>query len=147
MFLTTIILLSILLSIYVMVHPQWLTTNSILLFMSTYVILATIIALFVGFHSTGHIIDRLSHISVLITQFANGSYKSRVHFNEKDEITRIGHELNELGMKMQSQVKSLQRLAERSEEHTSELQSRGHLVCRLLLEKTKQTNTRRRTKH
>src|SRR5215510_15716077 len=27
------------------------------------------------------------------------------------------------------------RLAGRSEEHTSELQSRGHLVCRLLLEK------------
>src|SRR5690625_6491553 len=26
---------------------------------------------------------------------------------------------------------------QRSEEHTSELQSRGHLVCRLLLEKTK----------
>src|SRR5207253_10084770 len=31
-------------------------------------------------------------------------------------------------------VGELQRLA-RSEEHTSELQSRGHLVCRLLLEK------------
>src|SRR5439155_26941474 len=28
-------------------------------------------------------------------------------------------------------------LAYRSEEHTSELQSRGHLVCRLLLEKKK----------
>src|SRR5207253_9963069 len=28
--------------------------------------------------------------------------------------------------------------APRSEEHTSELQSRGQLVCRLLLEKTKQ---------
>src|SRR5437660_9559956 len=28
--------------------------------------------------------------------------------------------------------------AGRSEEHTSELQSRGHLVCRLLLEKKKQ---------
>src|SRR5690625_5540083 len=28
----------------------------------------------------------------------------------------------------------------RSEEHTSELQSRGHLVCRLLLEKKKQTD-------
>src|SRR5690625_6670198 len=27
------------------------------------------------------------------------------------------------------------RIAARSEEHTSELQSRGHLVCRLLLEK------------
>src|SRR5690625_6346899 len=31
----------------------------------------------------------------------------------------------------------------RSEEHTSELQSRGHLVCRLLLEKKKQTASRR----
>src|SRR5207253_6305785 len=30
--------------------------------------------------------------------------------------------------------------ADRSEEHTSELQSRGHLVCRLLLEKKKHTN-------
>src|SRR5207253_10897907 len=29
----------------------------------------------------------------------------------------------------------------RSEEHTSELQSRGHLVCRLLLEKKKHTET------
>src|SRR5437660_2963352 len=32
----------------------------------------------------------------------------------------------------------------RSEEHTSELQSRGHLVCRLLLEKKK---TNRQTHH
>src|SRR5439155_22734349 len=32
---------------------------------------------------------------------------------------------------------SLSASEERSEEHTSELQSRGHLVCRLLLEKKK----------
>src|SRR5258708_31636690 len=31
----------------------------------------------------------------------------------------------------------------RSEEHTSELQSPDHLVCRLLLEKKKHTNTQR----
>src|SRR5439155_18540522 len=31
------------------------------------------------------------------------------------------------------------RISTRSEEHTSELQSRGHLVCRLLLEKKKYT--------
>src|SRR5690625_5699000 len=30
----------------------------------------------------------------------------------------------------------------RSEEHTSELQSRGHLVCRLLLEKKNYINTK-----
>src|SRR2546422_5559361 len=32
-------------------------------------------------------------------------------------------------------------IAERSEEHTSELQSRLHLVCRLLLEKKKKNKT------
>src|SRR2546422_1829829 len=34
----------------------------------------------------------------------------------------------------------------RSEEHTSELQSRLHLVCRLLLEKKNKTNTKK-SKH
>src|SRR2546427_5420357 len=33
-------------------------------------------------------------------------------------------------------------LGERSEEHTSELQSQSNLVCRLLLEKKKNTNAR-----
>src|SRR5690625_7051811 len=33
----------------------------------------------------------------------------------------------------------------RSEEHTSELQSRGHLVCRLLLEKKNTVTTRLRS--
>src|SRR5258708_14556309 len=36
-------------------------------------------------------------------------------------------------------------LRERSEEHTSELQSPDHLVCRLLLEKKKQHHRRRTT--
>src|SRR2546422_4723741 len=34
---------------------------------------------------------------------------------------------------------------ERSEEHTSELQSRLHLVCRLLLEKKKKKNKQKQT--
>src|SRR3989442_8678112 len=39
------------------------------------------------------------------------------------------------------------RLKKRSEEHTSELQSRPHLVCRLLLEKkTKQPSSTRRSR-
>src|SRR5690554_7203883 len=36
-----------------------------------------------------------------------------------------------------AQWESIRRTIERSEEHTSELQSRPHLVCRLLLEKKK----------
>src|SRR5690625_6453448 len=39
---------------------------------------------------------------------------------------------------------SMQHCCVRSEEHTSELQSRGHLVCRLLLEKKKKTSNRLR---
>src|SRR5690625_7581228 len=51
--------------------------------------------------------------------------------------------------RVKQQAKDLERiikneLAKRSEEHTSELQSRGHLVCRLLLEKKKKTKTRNR---
>src|SRR5574339_891903 len=37
---------------------------------------------------------------------------------------------------------NLQKIVERSEEHTSELQSPGDLVCRLLLEKKKGENRR-----
>src|SRR5690625_6049584 len=36
-----------------------------------------------------------------------------------------------------SHMSPIQHSTRRSEEHTSELQSRGHLVCRLLLEKKK----------
>src|SRR2546422_7183525 len=42
-------------------------------------------------------------------------------------------------------ILNLQRYANRSEEHTSELQSRLHLVCRLLLEKKKMTSLRSTT--
>src|SRR5439155_4753241 len=41
------------------------------------------------------------------------------------------------GAKTNQQLVVYGRIHYRSEEHTSELQSRGHLVCRLLLEKKK----------
>src|SRR5439155_25426393 len=42
--------------------------------------------------------------------------------------------------------KAVWEVRKRSEEHTSELQSRGHLVCRLLLEKKKEKNERETAK-
>src|SRR3712207_8945917 len=42
-------------------------------------------------------------------------------------------------MSREQMVKAFEREAQRSEEHTSELQSRQYLVCRLLLEKKKTT--------
>src|SRR2546427_8258941 len=43
-------------------------------------------------------------------------------------------------MKRTPQAKIIRRALERSEEHTSELQSQSNLVCRLLLEKKKNRN-------
>src|SRR5439155_16248200 len=47
-----------------------------------------------------------------------------------DPAARRGHDVD-------LRAGCLERRSTRSEEHTSELQSRGHLVCRLLLEKKK----------
>src|SRR5690625_7001557 len=48
----------------------------------------------------------------------------------------ITQRTNQFNVKMHTMMQVLS-VAIRSEEHTSELQSRGHLVCRLLLEKKK----------
>src|SRR5205814_9214556 len=61
-----------------------------------------------------------------------GSSSSVAHL--WDSGTNAVDELNRL---MQVRGAALQRFGERSEEHTSELQSLRHLVCRLLLEKKK----------
>src|SRR5690625_6821575 len=56
-----------------------------------------------------------------------------------DEITNIyleqfhAEEMEELVTSLDEEVNVMKEM--RSEEHTSELQSRGHLVCRLMLEK------------
>ena len=112
LFLTAIILLSILLSIYVLFEPNWINVTVIFTFTLIYVCLGIMISIYAGFKSSGNFKERLDYISVLITQFANGNYQSRLQFNENDEVTRISKELNELGEKLQNQVKSLQRMAD-----------------------------------
>src|SRR5690625_5826048 len=74
---------------------------------------------------------------------------SGLHIGEVTEMT-IGHareffdnlEISDYEKSVAGQIlfeirKRLKYLDERSEEHTSELQSRGHLVCRPLLDKIK----------
>src|SRR3989449_4083694 len=65
---------------------------------------------------------------------------ARLHFGHQPAVvTHFGHRAADGGpvvvTKKQIGVHTL--VATRSEEHTSELQSRLHLVCRLLLEKKK----------
>src|SRR5690606_20268985 len=56
----------------------------------------------------------------------SGALPGSVHDSKASWIWRVLHELEHAGL--------------RSEEHTSELQSRENLVCRLLLEKKKRNN-------
>src|SRR5690625_5746283 len=58
----------------------------------------------------------------------------------EEKAERIAHKLNILPI-MDKRTFEISG-GQRSEEHTSELQSRGHLVCRLLLEKKKKQNQR-----
>src|SRR5690625_5422536 len=51
------------------------------------------------------------------------------------ELTRA--QLDRVLVGADEHIPTLVEVLDRSEEHTSELQSRGHLVCRLLLEKKK----------
>src|SRR5690625_6798770 len=60
----------------------------------------------------------------------------------KVHISAKSHQLNPSKyLKSADMVCDFRELKWRSEEHTSELQSRGHLVCRLLLEKKKKQIT------
>src|SRR5690606_40085918 len=77
-------------------------------------------------------------VAVTVTRLLNGGYAGR----EQDEVAAHVAELAELGVPAPEVTPALYPVApylaaQRSEEHTSELQSRENLVCRLLLEKKK----------
>src|SRR3712207_8598776 len=56
-----------------------------------------------------------------------------------DKMIAVGEKAKMMYEKTHDNIKTIRPL--RSEEHTSELQSRQYLVCRLLLEKKKQIKT------
>src|SRR5690625_5992505 len=71
----------------------------------------------------------------LLTRKANGRLKvSTISIKDVEEIFIVRSKLEAVAVEQ-----AIDNMTEedRSEEHTSELQSRGHLVCRLLLEKKK----------
>src|SRR2546422_8194373 len=62
----------------------------------------------------------------------------RSRHDERDVLFRRG--VHQAVQRLLATLIGKQRFPARSEEHTSELQSRLHLVCRLLLEKKKKKN-------
>ncbi|GAA5416695.1 sensor histidine kinase LiaS [Paraliobacillus ryukyuensis] len=117
LFLTLITLLAFLLTIHVLFSPTWLTSISIFVFILAYVVIAFIFSIYSGFKASSDTKTRVDYLSVLIAQLARGNYTTRIYDIGEDEIGRIGDELNELGEKMQGQVRSLQRLADEKSEY------------------------------
>src|SRR5947199_4042871 len=70
-----------------------------------------------------------SRLELSLELGAHGRQRLRRHRHQPPRLHRLRPEVCR---------RSLRRLGRRSEEHTSELQSLRHLVCRLLLEKKKQ---------
>src|SRR5690625_5311927 len=68
--------------------------------------------------------------------FVNGERITEVELSPNDRVL-LGTSIIKLlpFAESESTIPAAPPLPKRSEEHTSELQSRGHLVCRLLLEK------------
>src|SRR5690625_225328 len=93
-----------------------------------------------------HRTDCLSNVELPLIY--GGVKKQERKQRAEEALTRVGlgdrvhHKPNELSGGQRQRVAIARALVNnpsilRSEEHTSELQSRGHLVCRLLLEKKK----------
>src|SRR5690625_3511163 len=98
--------------------------------------------------NTSPVPDDLKHVQALFDSIEKNAvvrvlpYASITKGLKGEELTNIA-ELSQTdifaftddGVGIQTSDLMLRAMQERSEEHTSELQSRGHLVCRLLLEK------------
>src|SRR5690625_2794326 len=72
----------------------------------------------------------IKQLSEEITQINPKKLDEKVNYLDISSINNRNNEINQVHQYHSSEAPS-----RRSEEHTSELQSRGHLVCRLLLEK------------
>src|SRR3712207_7410341 len=76
------------------------------------------------------------------------AHVEQVYFPHAEVVGDVGPSLELLADRVEGRLHragALLPLREgRSEEHTSELQSRQYLVCRLLLEKKKQTNVKKK---
>ncbi|MCD5324977.1 MULTISPECIES: sensor histidine kinase [Pontibacillus] len=115
-FLTLLILLSVLLGFYVLKEPEWLTSQAIFFFIGLFIVVSGLVSIYVGFQSSGTIKEKLDGMTTMIRSLAQGNYNAKIYMNSDDEFGHMGEELNELAGKLQNQVKSLQRMADEKSE-------------------------------
>src|SRR5437870_13891873 len=82
-----------------------------------------------------------------VPEAATTAWMPLVDIFEEPDVIRLVAEIpgvkpEDVKISVEGNLLTVKGTKERSEEHTSELQSRGHLVCRLLLEKKKKHERR-----
>ena len=108
----TLTVLVILTLVDLTIDPGWLNQLNIMLFSVVHFLVGSLIAILVGFRTSGKMKSQLDDLSVMIMQLSRGNYHSRFQIEEEGEVTRIGIELNDLAKKLGDQVHYLQRLAD-----------------------------------
>src|SRR5690625_4457911 len=86
-------------------------------------------------HSFNNVRNEMNRLRREVSRLERGTDE---YVKKNAELQKVKKYYNEIRAEMNGLPSLMERLtknAGRSEEHTSELQSRGHLVCRLLLEK------------
>src|SRR5690625_7110050 len=83
------------------------------------------------------IVNKLSPILGRIKDLRKSYERFKEWEEEKNKEIDEESIIREYIIKTHQFIEQWESIIKRSEEHTSELQSRGHLVCRLLLEKKK----------
>jgi NarL family two-component system sensor histidine kinase LiaS len=79
-------------------------------------VFTVITSVYFGYKQSGYMKKRIEDISTYIATLARGKFNERVAVGEKDELGRLTEDLNQLAVKIQNQVRSLQKLAEEKNE-------------------------------
>src|SRR5690625_6225347 len=114
---------------------------TILLLVSFVLFILTILLLefFENFHiqeAEKDLLQTANKVSIMLEEDDDTSYILETTERVKDPSSKVFIVLKDDSLLI-SETTNEELAVLRSEEHTSELQSRGHLVCRLLLEKKK----------
>jgi len=82
----------------------WMTVMSFLISVGT--------SIYIGYKQSSYLKKRVEDISTFIATLGRGKFSERIIVAEKDELGRLTEDINQLANKFQSQVRSLQKLAE-----------------------------------
>ncbi|MDX5475608.1 MAG: histidine kinase [Bacillaceae bacterium] len=78
----------------------------------TTLLLGILTSIYIGYKDSYYVKKRLEDISTFIATLSRGKFSETIQVKERDELGRLTEDINQLAQRFQSQVHSLQKLAE-----------------------------------